>query len=225
MLCGTPRAWWVIDFIPFEIVQKLGILGGTFDPPHWGHLVMAETAYSQMQLDRVLWVPSQRPPHKLGDTLSGFSRRLEWVRQAIGDRQEFILCEVEACRQKTSYAIDTLRDLQENYPNSHWFWIVGLDTFQSLPQWYRCREVAPVCEWLVAPRPTSESAFVSETREACQEVARILHDRSISIRWHVLAMPTINISSSLIRHYCRDRRSIRYLVPESIRTDLETHPF
>lgn len=199
---------------------------------------MAETAYSQMQLDRVLWVPSQRPPHKLGDNLSGFSRRLEWVRQAIADRQEFIPCEVETDRQTTSYAIDTLRDLQETYPNSHWFWIVGLDTFQSLPQWYKCREVAPVCEWLVAPRspnlatsltetghPTSESALGSETREACREVARILHDRAISIRWHVLAMPTINISSSLIRRHCRDRRSIRYLVPESIRPDLETHPF
>jgi nicotinate-nucleotide adenylyltransferase len=219
-------------------VHKLGILGGTFNPPHWGHLVMAETAYSQMQLDRVLWVPSQRPPHKLGDNLSGFSRRLEWVRQAIADRQEFIPCEVEADRQTTSYAIDTLRDLQETYPNSHWFWIVGLDTFQSLPQWYKCREIAPVCEWLVAPRPphrktsltaaghqTPASTLDWETWEACQEVARLLHDQGITIRWHILEMPAIDISSSLIRRYCRDRRSIRYLVPESIRPDLETHLF
>lgn len=218
-------------------MQKLGILGGTFDPPHWGHLVMAEAACSQMQLDLVLWVPSARPPHKLADNLSGFSRRLEWVRQAIVDRPEFLLWEVEAGRYRTSYAIETLRDLQETYPDSHWFWIVGLDTFQSLPRWYNIRDIAPVCEWLVAPRPANNmlsltgkghpnfwSTTYPDTRLACQEVARILNDRSISICWHLLEMPTIDISSSLIRRYCRDRRSIRYLVPESIRAEIETHP-
>jgi nicotinate-nucleotide adenylyltransferase len=227
----------LFHFIPLEIVQKLGILGGTFNPPHWGHLVVAEAAYSQMKLDRVLWVPSYRPPHKLADNLSGFSRRLEWVRHAIEDRREFVLYEMEVSRQKTSYATDMFLDLQKTYPDSHWFWIVGLDTFQSLPRWYNFGEVATLCEWLVAPRlsdktalaiakgyPSVTSSVCPDTDGACREVARILHDRSISIRWHILAMPTIDISSSLIRRYCRDRRSIRYLVPEPIRVDLETNP-
>lgn len=219
-----------------ESVQKLGILGGTFDPPHWGHLVVAEAAYSQLKLDGVLWVPSYRPPHKLGENLSGFSRRLEWVRQSIAHRPEFIVSEVEAGRQNTSYAIDTLRDLQQIYPDTHWFWIVGLDTFQSLPQWYKCQEVAPVCEWLVAPRPLDRSASwrptgcqttnfdpIAETQQACQNAIRILDARSISIRWQVLVMPPIPISSSLIRRYCHERRSLRYLVAESIRGEIETH--
>ncbi|MGB6166472.1 MAG: nicotinate (nicotinamide) nucleotide adenylyltransferase [Geitlerinemataceae cyanobacterium] len=219
-------------------MQKLGILGGTFDPPHWGHLVMAEAAYSQMKLDGVLWVPSQQPPHKLADNLSGFSRRVEWVRQTIEHRPEFFLSDVAACHRKNSYATDTLRDLQAIYPDSHWFWIVGLDTFQSLPRWYKCREVAAACQWLVAPRSpvpkadpmetggkTSDAAVYSETGQACRDVARILNDRSISIGWHVLAMPAIDISSTLIRRYCREGRSIRYLVPESIRTEIETHLF
>lgn len=218
-----------------EIVQKLGILGGTFDPPHWGHLVVAEAAYSQLKLDRVLWVPSARPPHKLGENLSGFSRRLAWVRQTIAHRPEFLVSEVESRRPHPSYAIDTLRDLQQMYPDSHWFWIVGLDTFQSLPRWYKCQEVAPVCEWLVAPRsldpsvsgyptgsPTSDVETIARTQQACQNAIRLLAARSIPIRWHVLTMPPIPISSSLIRRYCRERRSLRYLVCESIRADLES---
>lgn len=221
-----------------KIGLKLGILGGTFDPPHGGHLAIAAAAHAQMQLDRVLWVPSHRPPHKSAKGLSAFEIRREWVRRAIADRPEFALAEVVEISSDTSYAIDMLRTLQQMYPNRDWCWIVGLDTFRSLPKWYKCQEVAAVCQWSIAPRvehspllragascPQSQAQAVAATKQACREVARRLEARSISIRWQVLEMPPIDISSSAIRRSCRQGRSIRDRVPESIRADLETHPF
>ncbi|HIK30720.1 MAG TPA: nicotinate (nicotinamide) nucleotide adenylyltransferase [Oscillatoriales cyanobacterium M59_W2019_021] len=211
-----------------KIRSKLGILGGTFDPPHWGHLAMAEAAHDQMQLDRVLWVPSHRPPHKSANCLSAFEIRRDWVRRAIADRSEFALVEVAGRSSGASYAIDTLRALQRMYPDRDWCWIVGLDTFRSLPKWYKCQEVASVCQWSIAPRARcshSQAQAVAATQQACREVARLLEARSISIRWQVLEMSPIDISSSEIRRSCREGRSIRNWVPESIRADLETHPF
>lgn len=221
-----------------KIGFKLGILGGTFDPPHGGHLEIAAAAHSQMQLDRVLWVPSDRPPHKSAKDLSGFEIRREWVRRAIADRPEFALADVAESSSEASYAIDTLRALQRMYPDRDWCWIVGLDTFRSLPKWYKCQDIASVCQWSIAPRAEhspfvgagascfhSQTLAVAATQQACREVACRLKARSISLRWQVLEMPPIDISSSTIRRFCRQGRSIGNLVPESIRADLEAHPF
>lgn len=207
-------------------MEKIGILGGTFDPIHLGHLLMAETAFDQVSLDRVIWVPSYHPPHKSSDHLQPFVHRWAMVQQAIADHPSFEVSDVEASRPNVSYAINTLADLKITYPSATWFWIIGLDAFESLPRWYRGAEIASECNWLVAPRPIvpvyaepSSPAFdgLSQSQQQCQNVVNQMEQKSTPICWQLLNIPAVGISSSLVRQYCRDRRSIRYLVPDSVR--------
>jgi nicotinate-nucleotide adenylyltransferase len=212
----------------------VAILGGTFDPVHWGHLLLAQTALNQLSLDRVIWIPARRPPHKQG--LAYEHRRL-MVERAIADNPAFVVDAMETAQADTDYAIGTLAYLQDTYPNHQWYWIIGLDAFQTLPLWYHRERLIPACDWLVAPRPlpiTGTAALFTESDSVpkredsqgswlCQQVVRQLASQDIPIRWQLLQMPPVGISSSLIRHYCRQRRSIRYLVPEEVRAYIITH--
>ncbi|UBF25530.1 nicotinate (nicotinamide) nucleotide adenylyltransferase [Kovacikia minuta CCNUW1] len=135
-------------------MQNVAILGGTFNPIHWGHLLLAETALDQFGLDRVIWVPTCNPPHKDRDLLM-FSHRLEMVRRAIADHSAFTVSDIDAHRCGVSYAITTLTDLQAFYPNTNWFWIIGIDAFQTLPKWRESEALMAQCTWLVAPRRMS----------------------------------------------------------------------
>jgi nicotinate-nucleotide adenylyltransferase len=128
---------------------QLAIFGGTFDPVHWGHLVVAQTALSQLSLERVIWVPTRHPPHKRG---SAYEHRRLMLERAIADNPAFVLSPMETDYSSTNYAVGTLAYLQDIYPNHQWYWVIGLDAFQTLPRWY-CRErLIPACDWLVAPR-------------------------------------------------------------------------
>lgn len=213
---------------------QLAIFGGTFDPVHWGHLVVAQTALSQLSLERVIWVPTRHPPHKRG--LAYEHRRL-MLERAIADNPAFVLSPMETDYSSTNYAVGTLAYLQDIYPNHQWYWVIGLDAFQTLPRWY-CRErLIPACDWLVAPRfmpvsvaddhftKTNSALKEMETQVIwlCQQVARELAAQDILIRWQLLQMPEVGISSSLIRQYSHQGRSIRYLVPDAVRTYITNH--
>jgi nicotinate-nucleotide adenylyltransferase len=195
-------------------MQNWGILGGTFDPVHWGHLLMAETALIQADLDKVIWVPSFSPPHKQA---MEFEHRSSMVQLAIADHPSFALAPVEANLQAIDYAIHSLNYLQSLYPHTHWHWIIGMDAFTTLPRWYRRQELITICDWLVAPRPSTH-VQLDDT-----QVAQQLALQGMTIRSSLLAMPSVGISSSLIRQYCRQGRSIRYLVPEAVRIYIDTH--
>jgi nicotinate-nucleotide adenylyltransferase len=216
-------------------MRNIAVFGGSFNPVHWGHLLIAATAVDQFELDQVIWVPTYRSPHK-GDSLQMFGHRLEMVRRAIADHPAFTASDIDACRQGVSYAIATLSDLQPLYPNSNWFWIIGIDAFQTLPKWHESEALIAQCTWLVAPRSRQIEAWESggigkpegdtETQRsrdagiglaeepACQQVAA---SAASPLHWHLLEMPKIGISSSLIRQACQDGRSIRYWVPEAVR--------
>lgn len=213
---------------------RVAILGGTFDPVHWGHLVLAETALNQLNLEMVIWVPAYRPPHKREQR---YEHRRLMVEIAISGNSGFVLEPRKTHCTEPDYAIRTFVDLQDTYPNRQWFWIIGLDAFQTLPRWY-CRErLIPACDWLVAPRPlamrltatlastNTNSSQITDTQAnwLCQQVARQLASQNISIRWQLLQMPPLSISSSLIRQYCRQGRSIRYLVPDGVQAYITTH--
>lgn len=208
-------------------MRKLAILGGTFDPVHCGHLAIAQVALTQVHLDRVIWVPTRHPPHKSGRTLLDFDRRMQMVQLAIAAQPAFDLSLVEANRTETSYAIQTLTDLQEIYADAQWYWIVGADAFATLPRWYQGDRLAAAVEWLVAPRSLSVTAAAEAEAfnwpDFCARVARQWGDRGVPLRWQVLRVPRADVSSSLIRQYCRDLRSIRALVPEAVRIYIETH--
>lgn len=205
-------------------MARVAIFGGTFDPVHWGHLLLAETASSLLDLERVIWVPARRPPHKQG---IAYEHRRAMVERAIANNPAFALAPEKPNHAAPDYAIETLLNLQETYPNRHWYWIVGLDTFQTLPLWYRREQLVPACDWLVAPRlamgDSAREGLDAWENSLCQQVAEKLAAENISIRWHLLQMPLVGISSSLIRQYCRQHRSIRYLVPEAVRSYIATH--
>jgi nicotinate-nucleotide adenylyltransferase len=206
-------------------MQKLAILGGTFNPVHRGHLLMATTALRQYALDQVLWVPTPTPPHKPSADLANFSHRLEMIKQAIAPYPTFAVSEIERQRAGRSYALHTFLDLQEAYPARQWFWIVGLDAFQSLPRWYRRHEWVDRCRWLVAPRPLGEPSDLcaSHIQAQCQQVAEQMRQQGNPIDWDLLPMPLIGVSSSLVRQYCRDHRPIDQLVPESVQAYIAMH--
>ncbi|MBD1837699.1 nicotinate (nicotinamide) nucleotide adenylyltransferase [Coleofasciculus sp. FACHB-64] len=203
-------------------MQNLGILGGTFDPIHCGHLLMAETALSQAALNQVIWVPSRCPAYKVAVE---FEHRAQMVQQAIADHPNFVFSPLETNCTRPDYAINTLLDLQILYPNSRWHWIIGTDAFKTLPRWHRRQELVPACEWLVAPRPEELPIPVDDNREnlLCQQIVQQLVAQELTIRWQLLKMPKVGISSSLIRHYCRQKHSIRYLVPEAVRVYISIH--
>jgi nicotinate-nucleotide adenylyltransferase len=191
-------------------MQKTGIFGGTFNPPHCGHLRIAEAAIAQKSLDQVLWMPTQ-PHYKAADILD-VRHRQTMVEQMIFAKDpkgealypKFALCPPEA--NQSSYAIENLLGLQSLYPDRQWYWIVGMDAFRSLPRWYRSAELVTQCGWLVAPRDRDgvEAIDLSQWQGGVME-------------WEFLKMPRMEISSSLIRQYCHDSRSIRHLVPDAVR--------
>lgn len=189
---------------------------------------MAQTALSQVALEQIIWVPTHCPPHKLA---AKFEHRWEMVhrtiapwaqRRAIADHPAFTISPVGENSSSSTYAIQTLIDLQAFYSNTRWYWIVGLDTFQTLPRWYRRQELVPMCEWLVVPRSRVGESGVQGEYE-CQQVVLQLSEQGIGIHWQLLQMPLVGISSSLIRQYCREGVSIRYLVPEVVRIYIDTH--
>jgi nicotinate-nucleotide adenylyltransferase len=174
-----------------------------------------------VELEQVVWVPSWSPPHKQKTEI--FKHRLEMVQRAITDHPAFTIS-IEAANRQPSYPNETLIDIQVVYPNTHGYWIVGLDAFQTLPRWYRRQELAAECDWLVAPRIVSATpAGNIDQIQLCEQVAQKLAAESINIRWQMLQMPWVGLSSSLIRQYCRAGSSIRYLVPEAVRQYIATH--
>lgn len=194
-------------------MQQLAIFGGTFDPIHWGHLLIAETALHQVPLKKVIWVPSLNPPHK---EAALFEHRVEMLQRATKDNPAFTVSLVEVNRSAVSFAINTLIDLSAFYQNTRWYWILGLDAFQTLPRWYRGHELAQMCDWLIAPRLLGGET-IAQSELICKQVEQQLSEQSSTIHWQFLNIPLVGVSSSLIRKLCYERQSIRYLVPESVR--------
>lgn len=205
-------------------MRKLGIFGGTFDPVHYGHLLIAESALDSVALEQVIWVPTPHPHYRQA---ARFEHRLAMVQRAIANHPAFTIAPIAANCSATTYAIHTLLELQAVYPNTHWYWILGLDTFQTLPRWYRRQEIATSCDWLVASRLLSsvhkQEQDSANPQQICEQVVQQLASEHISIKWQILQVPLFGISATLVRQYCREHRSIRYLVPESVRIYLSEH--
>lgn len=190
------------------LAQRIGILGGTFDPVHWGHLVMAETAQSQAHLDVVIWIPTSNPHYKRVAQPTPLVHRLAMVQRAIADHPHFTVSTDDEAQTGRSFAIDTLVNLQDRYPDRCWFWIIGTDALQTLPKWYRYHDLITRCVWLIAPRSGHEMIIPPDMPSNC---------------WQLLHMPLIGLSSSLIRQYVQQGQSIRYLVPDAVRAYITAH--
>jgi nicotinate-nucleotide adenylyltransferase len=133
---------------------KVGLLGGSFNPIHNGHLTIAQHVHERMQLSQVLFIPTGDPPHKRDGSLAPAKVRLEMVRLAIADNPLFTVSDIEMQRKGKSYSIDTIRALQHHYgPSTELFFIIGLDAFLDFPTWREPKEILRICHIVVVPRP------------------------------------------------------------------------
>ncbi|HET7276323.1 MAG TPA: nicotinate-nucleotide adenylyltransferase [Longimicrobiaceae bacterium] len=180
--------------------MRLGVFGGTFDPPHVGHLIVASDAYDALDLDRILFIPSAQPPHKSGVHATP-EQRLALTRAAVADDDRFEVDAVELQRTGASYTADTLRILRDRYPDAEIFLLVGADAAREMHSWHRPDAVADLARIAVMSREGDDED---------------LGETAIPVR-----VTRIDLSSTDLRERVRDGRSIRYLVPEVIRGDVE----
>lgn len=198
-------------------MQKIGIFGGTFDPIHNGHLAIAEADLKLGNLDQVIWVPVNQALHKPFQTSATIEQRRLMVELAISNYPEFTLIFPELA---SFYAIDTQIQLQQIYPNKHWYWILGLDTFLTLPKWYQCHQLCEAVDWIIAPRSSSNFKLTEidiSPEKLCKQVASQLWEQGKMVRWQILNLPQIDISSTIIRQRCFLNQKIDGLVPEPIK--------
>ena len=193
--------------------MRLGIFGGAFNPPHTGHLVCAQEAVVQLQLDRVLFMPVGQAPHRELQSDPGAEERFEMVERATADDERFEASRLEVDREGPSYTLDTLRALRESRPDDELFLILGGDQAASLPAWHEPEEVLALATVAVVER-------VSWSRNAIGiRVSRLKGEREI----RYLDMPLIQISSSVIRRRVAGGQPIRYLVPDGVAAYVEEH--
>lgn len=196
--------------------MRVGVFGGTFDPVHYGHLLLAETCREQCRLDHVLFLPAAIPPHKQSWQLTPARQRLEMLALAIAGHDAFAISPLEIQRGGVTYTVDTLTALRAERPQDELFFLMGADSLRDLPTW---RAAARICTLavpvVVRRRDTPEPDFgnlaglVSELR--LQEIRR-----------HQAQMPLVEFSSTAIRQAVAAGRSIRYQTPRAVEKYIES---
>jgi nicotinate-nucleotide adenylyltransferase len=194
--------------------MRLGIFGGTFDPPHVGHLVLAAEAQHQLKLERVLWVLTPDPPHKEGQLISPLDVRLELLKAALSDDPAFVLSTVDIDRPPPHYALDTMRLLAHQFPGDELIYIMGSDSLRDLPTWHNPQDFIKSCKELGVMHRPGDLARLDEVEAKIPGLAYKVH-------W-VLA-PLLQISSTDIRQRVRDGRSYRYFLPPAVYDLIEAH--
>jgi nicotinate-nucleotide adenylyltransferase len=187
-------------------VADVGILGGTFNPPHVGHLVMAQEAIDQLGLDRVLLMPVAVPPHKEAEADPGAEVRLDLCRRAAAGVEHVAVCDLEIERGGASYTVDTLRALHDRAPEHALTFIVGGDMAESLPSWREPEAILGLARLAVAEREGLRR----------EDIAARLGPLHSGDRVVFFDMPRIDLSSSAIRDRVAAGRPIRYLVPDPV---------
>ena len=188
-------------------MPRLGLLGGTFNPPHLGHLACAQEGLVQLGLDRVLLVPVNEPPHKAIEADPGVEHRVELCRRAVAGDERFGVSRVEADVPGPSFTVDTLRRLHDQRPEDELTFIVGGDMAHSLPAWREPEAILALAELGVAERDGMRREELA---------ARLAGVRGAAGRIRFFDMPRIDVSSTLIRARVAAGLPVRYLVPDGV---------
>jgi nicotinate-nucleotide adenylyltransferase len=192
---------------------RLGILGGTFNPPHLGHLICAQEAYLQLGLDQVMLIPARIPPHKPVEDEPGAEHRLALCRLAVEGDDRFTVSEVEIDRTGPSYTVDTLEELHSQAPDNELFLILGGDVAAGLPYWREPERVLSFATVAVAKRRGTSKSAVDQALSSIRGGDRVQFFR----------MPRIGISSTQVRRRAKAGVSIKYIVPDAVASYIEEH--
>ena len=182
--------------------KKIGLFGGTFDPVHLGHLIIADSVCESKNLDTVIFIPSASPPHKGSDIIFSIEDRFKMLSAAIEDNPKFTVSDIEMKRKTVSYTIDTIREMKTHLsPETELYFIVGMDNLYDLITWKAPREIVRESKILVAQRVCAHSREIPDWLKENIEM---------------VDTPLVEISSSLIRRRMKDGKSLRYLVPDKV---------
>ncbi len=189
--------------------NRIGVMGGTFDPIHYGHLVLAEQVRSELSLDRIIFVPAGIPPHKKELSISNNIHRHFMTVLATIDNPNFIVSDIEVHAQKVSYTIDTLHRLKELYGNDHSiFFITGADAILDIESWKDSKTLLKTFKFIAGTRPGHQN----DDLERKISLLKKQYDADI----HLLEVPALAISSTDIRNRVGMGKSIKYLIPEAV---------
>ncbi len=194
-------------------MARLGILGGSFNPPHLGHLVCAQEAFDQLSLDVVLLVPVAVPPHKELSDDPGALHRVELCRRAAADDERLAVSTLEVERGGPSFTVDTLQTLHELQPEDDLTFIAGGDMARGLPSWREPERILELATVAVAERKGAGRADIGES------LAGLRHEEGVAF----FEMPRVDVSSSLVRRRVAEGRPIRYLVPDAVADYIGAH--
>ena len=196
--------------------MKIGIMGGTFDPIHIGHLLLGEFAYEDFGLDEIWFLPNGNPPHKeTSDAEEDLRHRVEMVRLAIGSVPYFRLNRHEADVDRHSYTYKTMQEFNSRYPENEFYFILGADCLFSIEQWKYFREIFPTCTILAAMRDDKDA-------EDMKTQIKYLNEK-YGARIELLQAPLVEISSTTIRERSARDLSVRYMVPDAVAEYIAEH--
>ena len=193
-------------------MKKIGIMGGTFNPVHNAHLELAKCAKEQYALDVVIFMTSGNPPHKKHKDIPDGELRLEMLKLAISDREDFLADDFEVKSEEYSYSVNTMRYLGEKYPQSELYFIIGGDSLRSLPKWYKPEELVKLCKFLVYPR------YGADLDDDIYEIVK-KYGGDI----YPLHSPVINISSTQIREKIIKGEDVLDMLPEGVFRYIKEH--
>lgn len=180
--------------------KRIGILGGTFNPVHFGHLAIAAAAKEQVGLDLVIFIPARLPPHKNPQDLIDSKLRYKMTQLAISNNKDYIISNIEIEKDTVSYSIETLKRIKENYPQAELFFIIGSDSVPELKTWRLINEIFKLCCFIVAKRPNFEGFSNSDLPNSAIILKGIYPD----------------ISSTCIRDFLKQGLAVNELIPESV---------
>jgi nicotinate-nucleotide adenylyltransferase len=197
--------------------MRLGLFGGSFDPVHYGHLLLAECCREQCGLDQVWFLPVAVPPHRKDHILAPAINRLEMLELAVAGRPDFSVCTYETDRGGVNYTSDTLAHFQEEDPQRELFLLMGADMLHDLVNWHEPARVCQLATLVVAGRPGTGPLDFKCTDDI------VVPDFVVSIRKNQVQMPEIGISSTEIRRRVSAGQSIRYQIPRAVEEYIKSH--
>ena len=196
-------------------MRKIGIMGGTFDPVHYGHLLIAENAFEQLSLDEVRFIPTGRSPHKQGKQITDGAHRLRMVELAIADNPAFVADDRELRSDALSYSYVTLQEMHDYSPNDELYFIMGGDPLRDFKTWYH-PELICACSTLVAA--IRDGCDQEQLMTYAEELRKLF---SADVR--LIRTPNLSVASSELRRRVASGETIRYQVPETVRAYIQNN--